>query len=487
MNVVPANDWNLGQRAARGALSTLIAQGLILLVRIGSIIVLARFIALESFAVVAVGVSFATLSASIVTMGIPMAVLQASPLSDSTRCWLTLINTGLGVIIALILVAVAWPLADAYDMPELFIVMLSLSMVPLLTGLAAQSRTQLLVDLRFGLVSAVESGGVVLAALIALLLALHGADYEALVVQAVVATLVPSLLFLGLARPTFVFRRHSSRELTSLLRTARAIFATNLVRNAARSSLLPVLGLSVPPAALGAFDRAQQLAVLPINMAADQLQRVVVPVLTRVRDDESRLLSMLATGQTLLSLLLSVLYLSLASVAQPLTVWALGSEWEVAGQLLSILAVGAVFRCLAQTAQWLFLATGNADRALRFNLWSQPMVLVGSLAGLPWGVQGVAVANALTWAVLWPCALLATSRLVSRSPWALGGRPFRAVVTVGIPSGIAGLAGQFLIGTSLLSVGASLAFACIAAMLATALSRTWRLEFSNAKRLIAQR
>lgn len=479
-------DRRLGQRAARGALGTLLAQTLILSIRVGSIVGLARFISVESFAVVAIGVAFATLSSSVVTMGIPMAVLQAPPLSDSARFALTLVNFGLGAAIAIGFVLCSAPLAAAYSMPELANVLLALSLVPLATGISAQSRAQLLVDLRFGLVSLYEASGVVVGAVVALSLAVNGAQHEALVAQAVLSTLLPSVAFLIHVRPRKAAVRGSLVAAKPILRSAKAIFATNIVRNVTRSSLVPVMGAYVPAAALGAFDRAQQLAVLPINMVADQLQRVVVPTLTRVREDEPRLLSMLTTGQTLLSLMMSASYLSLAPVAIPLTMFALGNEWKIAGELLAILAVGAVFRSLAQTAQWLYLATGNAEQALRFNIKTQPVILVVSLLGIPWGVQGVAVANTVAWACLWPCAVYSTSRLVKASAWNLAWPSLRAVITIGFPAGTVSFAAQVLVTDEMMALTLSLVCSFLTVLLMITISRHWRSELARAKRLIVR-
>ncbi|MGE2836576.1 oligosaccharide flippase family protein [Mycobacterium sp. SMC-4] len=400
---------SLATRGARGGLVAVGTQCTSLVARLACIVTLARLLVPEYFGMVAIVAAFAELAASIIQFGLPLAAAQADSLSPRAKSALFLVNSLLGLLFAVVFLVSAAPVARIYGDARLFDIMLWLSIVPVAVGVSAQFRAQLMRDLRFVISELVVTSSHLFSMASAVILAALTGSIYALVVLVVAPQVVQLVCFVAAARwrPGLP---GAWVEAYRIIIIGGQIFVINLLKSVSRTAVVPVLGLSETSANVGFYDRAYQLSAVPANTVMDALQRIVVPLLARVRSDRTKLHIAYEKVQTTATLLLVTGSWVLAAVGQPLVVLALGHEWALAGTILQFLAIGTGFRLMAMMEQWLFIG-GQATRAgVIFSVWSQPLVIAVSLAGLPWGVVGVAVANAIAWALFWPLSTLAAAR-----------------------------------------------------------------------------
>lgn len=434
---------SLARTGARGGAVTLAGQVLTVLTRTVALIVLARLIAPEAFGLVAIVTAIATFATAVMLFGIPMAVVRAEHVSARARSTLFLVNVGLGLLFTAAIHLSSGLLARVYDDDRLAGIAGWIALVPLINGLMIQSRTDLMRNLRFTRLFVAETTGLVAGVGIAVVLAARGAEIAAVVTLQVAPVAVQALLVMIAAR-WLPGRPGELREVGALLHVGLHILGMNVLKSGARNVVVPVLGLTVPAAAVGAFDRAQHLIVTPINLTVDQMQRVAVPVLSRLRGEPDRMLAYMRRAQLLGTYGTATLFLVTTALGAPLVRILLGPAWDTAGTVIQILAAGATCRALAQTMQWVFISADATSQGLRFNLWSQPLVAALSLAGLPWGVIGVAVANSVAWALLWPMATLVAARSAGFPAGSLFRGPARALALFGLPVMLAAALPRFL-------------------------------------------
>lgn len=410
---------SLAAAGARGSLITIGAQAAAVALRLLSIVVLSRLLAPSIFGLVAVVTAIIYFATAVIFLGLPMATAQATSLSNRAASSMVAINSAMGLAVAIALFLIAEPLATIYQQPLLLPIVQWLALVPAISGINAQFRQHLVRELRFGALSTSEvvsqAGGIV----VAIVFAVAGATWEAIVAQAVSAAALQCILVLVFARWLPGVPGAWRSEVIPLVRIGMNIFGTNLLRNASRSVIVPALGLVASPNAVGQFDRAQQLTLTPINMTVDQLQRVVIPILSRLRDQPVKMLAYMQRFQLIGGYLTSSLFLFAAVFAFPITRILLGPGWELAAAIMQVMCIGAVFRASGQTMQWLFISANASGAGLRFNLWSQPIVAAISLSGLTWGAEGVAIASTCAWIAYWPASVYAVARTTGFSTVAL--------------------------------------------------------------------
>lgn len=429
---------SLAGTVARGGAVTVASQALGLVARMAGLVVLAHLIAPSAYGLVAIAQAIVLFASSIALMGLGMASVREAHLSDvmrSTLFW-TQALVGLGIAAALWLMA--HPLAQLYGHAELVSITRWLAVVPLLNGLQAQYRADLARAMRFSALAAAELLPLVGSLGLALGLAVAGFDYRAIIAQLIAQ---PALQLVMLALQTRWLPRHRptwSPEARHVLKVGMHILAMNLLRNASRSAQTPAMGLTVPPAGVGNFDRAQQLVIVPVNTLIEQMQRVTVPLFSHLRHSKSSMAPYLARCQTIALLVPGAGFVIFAVMAPRLTPLVLGREWRAAGPILAVLCLGGALRILGQVMDWIFISAEDTRAGVRFSLWSQPAMVAVSLAGLPWGSLGVAVGNTVAVALYWPAATIVAARVGHFRAAPLLAQSARLLLTLLAPMAVAG-------------------------------------------------
>ncbi|GAB3284786.1 oligosaccharide flippase family protein [Microbacterium lacusdiani] len=408
---------SLASAGARGGVFSLAGQAATLLVKLTTIVVLARLIAPEEFGVAAIATTIATYVMSLMPLGLTLAVVQAPQVSQAARSTLFLVNVALGVLGAAAVLALSFVLPQVYGLPELHPLLAWLALGPLFASLSCQSQAQLLRDFQFARIIAAEILSQVLALAVTIAVAAAGHGTAALAVQVLLQIGLQSAMIVVLARWRPGRPARWRGEVAALVNEGVRIFGMNALASGSHAAIVPALGVVTAPAPLGQFDRAQQIIFMPVTLAVDQLQRIAVPVLSRLRDSPERFAAYSSRAQLLLAYPSAALFLVVSALAPQLVAVALGPGWELAGEIVRILAIGAVFRTAAQSTRWGLIASGRSKEGLVMTAWVQVAVLLVTLAGLPGGVIGVAIGNTVAWALAWPVSVVLSARAIG-IPWA---------------------------------------------------------------------
>ncbi len=466
---------SLAAAGARGALTAFLAQGTSLAARLISIIVLARLLVPEYFGLVAIAVALAELANNLIDFGLPLAAAQAKSLSARAKSTLFFLNSLLGFVFAIAFLVCSGLVAEIYGDDRLTDIVRWLSLTPLAVGLSAQFRAQLMSDLRFVRLEVIITTTRILGMIAAAAVAATTGSLFALILLAIVPPTLqlPWLMFSARWHPGLPGAWTESRQIIAI---GARIFVLNLLKNIARITVIPVLGLFESPRNVGFYDRAYQLSATPVNTMMDSLQRIAVSILSRVRSDRQTLQSSFEKVQTTTTMALVSATWVLAALGEPIVVLALGDGWLLAGQVMQFLALAAGFRLMGMMQQWLFIA-GQATRAgLVFSAWAQPLTILVSLAGLPWGIVGVAATSALAWAIFWPLSIIAATKATRLSGGVLLGKS--AVITISFCAPVALSAAlpriYFEDPTLIVAVGSSIAVvvACVLILVRPALRGT---------------
>jgi PST family polysaccharide transporter len=73
----------------------------------------------------------------------------------------------------------------------------------------------------------------------------------------------------------------------------------------------------------------------------------------------------------------------------------LGSQWGPTAKIFVFMGVAGLFQPVASTGGWLLVSQGRVRDMLRWSLINAPISIGSILAGLPWGVVGVAASWSL--------------------------------------------------------------------------------------------
>jgi O-antigen/teichoic acid export membrane protein len=141
---------------------------------------------------------------------------------------------------------------------------------------------------------------------------------------------------------------------------------------------------------LGIYGRAYTLINLPMDNLNSTIGLVAFPALSRLQDDPVRLKSYFLKGYGLFLSLVMPVTMGCALFAEDIILVFLGPKWGEAVPVFRLLAPTILAFAMINPLAWLMLATGKATRSLMIALVLAPLVILGYVAGLSYGPQGVA-------------------------------------------------------------------------------------------------
>lgn len=428
---MPTPPLRLGARAAGGAAVTMAGQGLRMLVQFGGIILLARLLTPHDYGLMAMVTAIVGVAEILRDFGLSSAAVQARQVSREQRDNLFWINSGIGLLLALAVFASAHAIAGFYREPALVVISQALALTFLLNGMTTQYRAHLSRGLRFGQLALGDVGGQVAGLAVAVAVALAGFGFWALVAQQLVQSLVTLLLVVLCARwlPGGYRRRAPMRE---FLGFGWNLMLAQLLGYASRNVGQVLIGARVGADALGLYNRAFQLLMMPLNQINAPATTVALPVLSQLQDDPARFSAFLLRGQTVMVHLIVALFAFACAQALPLMVLVLGEQWRPAVPLFQWLAIGGIFQAVAYASYWVFLAKGLMGSQLRYSVVTRLLLVGGILAGSWWGVGGVAAGYSIGLLLMWPLSLYWVWRASGVPMWPVLANGARAIAAYGL-------------------------------------------------------
>jgi PST family polysaccharide transporter len=146
---------------------------------------------------------------------------------------------------------------------------------------------------------------------------------------------------------------------------------------------------------LGLYERTTRLVLLPINTINAPVYAAGMPALSRLLDRPERYRSMFRQIMQKLALLTMPVFAIAAVLADWLVRILLGTAWAPAAPLVALFSVSAGYLPLLLALSLLYMTQGRSGEMLRASLIDAALCVAAILAGLPWGVTGVAASIAV--------------------------------------------------------------------------------------------
>ena len=384
---------DLAEKSVRGGMATMGSQGVSFVLRMASTMVLARLLTPSDYGLigmVTVVVNFATMFKD---AGLSMATVQKDNISHEQISTLFWINVLISIVLG-VCVLVGSPLVAAfYGKPELTAVtaVFSISFIP--SGLSIQHAALLRRHMRFGSLAVVQIAAQVISLAVAILLALYGWRYWALVggsLTTAFATVVLTFFFC----PWVPGRMRKGTGVRKMLKFGGHLTGFNFINYFSRNADSILIGRFIGADALGLYTKAYQLFMMPISQIRAPITNVAMPVLSSLKDQPERYVKYYQRLIDIMATLTIPLTLYCFVEAEFLIGLVLGAQWLGAVPVFRVLAVAGVLQSITSTAGLVQLSFGYSARYFKWGVVGA-FVFVGSfIIGLPYGIVGVATSYA---------------------------------------------------------------------------------------------
>ena len=388
---------------------TVTSQGSQFLIQTVATVVLARLLTPGDFGLVEMVVAITGLGQAFADLGLSEATIQREKISHDEISALFWINSAIGLTLTLITMALAPALAWFYRDPRLEKIALVLSLTFLVGGLRVQHDALLKRQMRFLAIAMRDVASYSVAVPVAIVIALRGGSYWALVALPLTLNTCGMLLSWIMVRwvPGIPSR---GTHVKSMVVFGGHVASSYLTYSLSRRADKVLIGWWWGATSLGLYSKAYNLLMLPVSQLSRPIGSVSIPALSRIQHDPERLARYYLRAVSLLMWVTTPIFGFLFVAAAPVILLVLGSQWIGAVPVFQILAIAALVQPLGQLSIWFLVSRGQSGRLLRL-LTTLSLILIGSYGiGLPFGIKGVALSGSLAQIAAMPWVLMITYR-----------------------------------------------------------------------------
>lgn len=406
---------DLKEKTIRGGVARLAAQGANFGLRLVSLIMLARLLSPRDFGLVGMVTAFTGVLDLFRDFGLSAAAIQSKTVTEEQISALFWINLAVGAILGLLSVCLAPAVAAFYHEPRLIAITAVLGAAFVFNAAGVQHSAILQRQMRFTALAVINTVSLLLGVGVAIIAAIAGHGYWALVVMTVSLPLTGTLGNWIATRwvPKLPRRGIGIRP---MMRFGGTLTLNGLLAYCAYNLDKILLGRLWGANALGIYGRSYQLVNIPTANLNGAAGEVAFSALSRLQDDPLRLRSYFLKGYSLVLALTTPITIAFMFFANDIVLVLLGPKWKGASDVLRLLAPTILVFGIINPVGWLITSLGLVARSLKLALIFAPLITMGYIVGVPYGPNGVAFGFST---VMLLCAIPLTALCVRGTPVSL--------------------------------------------------------------------
>lgn len=363
-----------------------------------SLILIARLLSPSDFGLVGMAALYLGLITLFSEFGIGTAVLVLRDLAEEQIGQLNSVSLLTGLLGFLISCTAAKPLGIFFRAPKLPPVIIAMSTTFVIMALRSVPYSLLQRDMRFKLLSILETAQSICQALLTLLFAFLGFGYWALVIGNIAGSLLLTVMTVfyaphGFARPRVESIRHA-------LRFSSHILVSRLCWFAYSNADFLVAGRVLGAGPLGEYTFGWNLATAPVEKVSGTVVRVTPAFFAAVQDQHAALRRYLRVLTEALGIATFPATFGLALVAREFVPLALGKKWDGAIVPLELLAFYGSFRVIVTLFPQVLNVVGETRFGMRNAVATAIIMPTSFYIGSHWGTTGIAAAWIITYPIV---------------------------------------------------------------------------------------
>lgn len=398
---------NLKAKIIRGGLARLCAQGVSFILRLGSLMILARLLSPRDFGLVGMVTAFTGVLTLFRDFGLSSAAVQRTTVTDEQISTLFWINMLLGAALALITLAIAPAIAAFYHEPALFAVTAVLAAGFLFNAAGIQHSALLQREMRFTALAVINVVSLTVGIAIAIYGAKVGYGYWALVLMTVTPPIISTLGF-WLTTGWIPGVPRERAGIRSMMHFGGSLTLIGLLGYIANNADKVMIGRFWGVDAIGIYGRAYQIVSIPTDNLNSAIGEVAFSALSRLQNQPVHFRSYFLKGFSLVLGLTLPVTIACGLFADDIVSVFLGPRWNEAATMVRLLAPTIAIFAIINPLGWFLFSIGLVARGLKVAPVLAAVMITAYAVALPYGPKAVAFAYsaALTvWVIphIWLC------------------------------------------------------------------------------------
>jgi O-antigen/teichoic acid export membrane protein len=359
-------------------------------------IIVARQLSPDDFGVMAIMTFFTSVALTIVDSGFSQTLIRKSEASDEEYSSVFGFNVITSLLLYLLLLLLAEPLARFYGNQVIADISPILLLVLPINALCVVQTVMFTREFRFALLSKVVFVASLISGVVAVVMALLGFGIWSLVAQRLLAMGVKAAAFWVIRR--WRFTPHISvRSLAEMAPFSLRLLATDLISSIYNNVAQLFIGKMHSTGALGYYSQAQKLKDLPVTSTVQAVQGVTYPALSKIANDETKFRYGYLRIMRLLSFAMFPAMLIFVAIAPDMFRLLLGEKWMPTVPYFEILALSGLFYPLAIVSYNVLKVKSDGKIIVRLEVIKRAIMtavlcytIPQSVEAIGWGMMAMA-------------------------------------------------------------------------------------------------
>lgn len=382
---------DLKKHAIRGGGVTVFSRMVNFFIQTISTIMLARILTPEEFGLMAMVTVVGGFLIIFVDLGLTDATIQKAEINHKQISTLFWINIAATTTIVLIIFSLSPLIAWFYSEPRLKHITIIWSLYLFFAALSTQHIALLKRRMLFLQISINEIAAAVISNMLAIILALNGWSYWALVIRQISLAVCMTAGAWVICRwtPALPSLRSGIRSMLVFGRNATGSFIIGYFERTLDKILI---GWHYGAQQLGYYHKAYYLFVLPTTQLTTALKNVATATLSKLRNEPSKYHNYYLNAISVMSFIGMPISFFFMIESENLVLLFLGPQWGNSVEIFRIFAAGTGVWIVYSTTYWLHASLGRSDRLLRWSIFAFFTTAIAIIVGINFGPKGVALA-----------------------------------------------------------------------------------------------
>lgn len=357
-------------------------------------LILARLLSPADYGVTGmVGIFFA-IASTFIDSGFGSALIRKTDCTDADYSTAFYFNAVVGLVCCIALSLTSPFIADFFNTPILADIVVVMSINMFIGSLSIVQGARLTAAIDFKSQAKISLVTTVLSGILGITMAYNGFGVWSLVWQGVFANILRTILLVYVTKwfPKWQFSKKSFKYLFNF---GSKILTASLLHTIYSNLTTLIIGKFYTAKDLGYYARGESMANLPSTNITGVLQSVTYPVLSKIQDNEERLIAVYRKYISITSLVIFFGMFLLAALAKPLIIALLTDKWVQSVIFLQVFCFALMFDHLCQLNLNILYVKGRSDLVLRLEVIKKTISISILVAAIPFGVLAICLSRAI--------------------------------------------------------------------------------------------
>ncbi len=394
---------SLKEKTAKGLLWGGIHNGFQQLLNLSFGLILGRILSPAEYGMIGMLTIFSLIAGTLQDSGFTTALANRKERKEEDFNAIFWFNTGIGVLMYIILFFASPYIADFYQIPELTPLARYCFLGFVISGLGTAHSAWLFCQLKVKEKAMIQLTSLTLSGITGIVLTLCGMSYWGLATQSLVYVSSNSILYWFFSgwRPTLSFNFTPLKEMVGF--SCKILF-TNIASIINNNILAVILGKFYSEREVGLFNQANKWTTMGYSTVQGMITSIAQPVLHDVANDKERQSHVFRKMLRFTAFVTFPCLFGLSLIAEEFITITITEKWIESAHLLQILCIGGAFLPIQSLYTNLLISKGRSDIYMWGTISLGIAQLTSALICYPFGLQTMMmsyVGITMLWMVVW--------------------------------------------------------------------------------------